>query len=291
MLLLKIILFVVIVGLFICCGFYEDEKSNIRFHLCKKQCYALIPTIIFILMLCVTFVPANTVGIRWSAISGTSEKTLDEGIHFKSPIDKIYCIPTTVQERTIKDVMVQTKDAQFVTSTINIKFKVDKKNAYSVYKGYGTLDELKKNIVSNYAQKSIESVVTQYNVIDVLGEKKNEIYKKSSEQLAEMFADEGVSLVQLTIKDTNAGDEIEKAIAAEAVAKKKVETAEQNRLKAEKDAETKIIKAKAEAEANKILTKELTDSVLTDKWIDKWNGQLPSTVAGDNSDFMIGLGK
>ena len=52
-----------------------------------------------------------------------------------------------------------------------------------------------------------------------------------------MLKSEGVELIQLTIKDMNAGDEIEKAIADEAVAKKRVETAEQNRLKAKKDAE------------------------------------------------------
>ncbi len=68
-------------------------------------------------------------------------------------------------------------------------------------------------------------------MIDTLGAKKNEIYSLATKDLQNMLKDEGVELVQLTIKDMNAGDEIEKAIADEAVAKKRVETAEQNRLK------------------------------------------------------------
>lgn len=248
----------------------------------KKQCFfSLIPLAVFILTLCIVFVPANNVGIKWSATKGTSEKTLDEGITFKSPLDEVYYIPTTVQERTMKNVTVQTKDSQFVTSVVNVKFKVDKKNAFKIYKGYGTIEELKKNIISNYSQKAIEEVVTQYNVIDVLGGSKNEIYKKSTDILNNMLSNEGVTLVQLTIKDMDAGEDIEKAIRDEAVAKKEVETAEQKRLKAQKDAETKVIKAQGEADANAILTKDLTDSVLLDKWIEKWNGELPKVTGND----------
>lgn len=225
----------------------ESRKSK------KAALLGIIPLAVFLLSMCIVYVPSNNVGIRWSAVGGTSDKTLNEGIAIKSPIDKVFLIPTTVEERTIKKVNVQTKDAQFVTSEVNVKFRVNQKDAFKVYKRYTTLDNLKQNIISNYAQKSIETVVTQYNVIDVLGAKKNEVYKMASKDLQEMLKSEGVELIQLTIKDMNAGDEIEKAIADEAVAKKRVETAEQNRLKAKKDAQTKVINAKAEADANKIL--------------------------------------
>lgn len=100
-----------------------------------------------------------------------------------------------------------------------------------------------------------------------------------------MLKDEGVELVQLTIKDMNAGSEIEKAIADEAVAKKRVETAEQNRLKAKKDAETKVVNAKAEADANKILEKQLTNKILIQQWIEKWNGEVPK-VSGDSKSMI-----
>ncbi len=166
---------------------------------------------------------------------------------------------------------------------------MNQKDAFKVYKRYTTLDNLKQNIISNYAQKSIETVVTQYNVIDVLGAKKNEVYKMASKDLQEMLKSEGVELIQLTIKDMNAGDEIEKAIADEAVAKKRVETAEQNRLKAKKDAQTKVINAKAEADANKILEKQLTNKILAQQWIKKWNGEVPK-VSGDNKS-MINIGE
>lgn len=258
-------------------GYQKESKKGVFF--------GAIPLVVFVISLCIVYVPSNNVGIRWSAFGGTSDKTLNEGIAFKSPIDKIYFIPTTVEERTIKKVNVQTKDAQFVTAEVNVKFRVNQKDAFKVYKRYTTLDNLKANIISNYAQKSIETVVTQYNVIDTLGAKKNEIYTLATKDLSNMLKGEGVELVQLTIKDMNAGDEIEKAIADEAVAKKQVETAEQNRLKAKKDAETKVVNAKAEADANRILEKQLTNKILIQQWIEKWNGEVPK-VSGDGKTMI-----
>ena len=272
------VLMIIVAAALIIIGCFDENgirKSK------KIALLGIVPLAMFVISLCIVYVPSNNVGIRWSAFGGTR-------IAIKSPIDKVFLIPTTVEERTIKKVNVQTKDAQFVTSEVNVKFKVNQKDAFKVYKRYTTLDNLKQNIISNYAQKSIETVVTQYNVIDVLGAQKNEVYTMATKDLQQMLKSEGVELIQLTIKDMNAGDEIEKAIADEAVAKKRVETAEQNRLKAKKDAETKVINAKAEADANKILEKQMTNKILAQQWIKKWNGEVPK-VSGDNKS-MINIG-
>ena len=50
------------------------------------------------------------------------------------------------------------------------------------------------------------------------------------------------------------------------------------------DAQTKLIKAEGEAKANEIKTKQLTDEILTEMFIEKWDGKLP-TVSG--SDGMM----
>ena len=282
--LFKVLLIIIAIALF-CVAGYNSETETFKCN--KRQTIALIPIAIFVLSLCVVRVPANNVGVYWSAVNGTQEKTLGEGIKFKAPIDKVYLIPTTVEERTIKDVTVQTKDAQSVKAEINVKFRVDKKSAFEVYKRYGDLETLKKNVVSNYSQKAIEKVTADYNVIDILGNKKNEVYKASTKELEELFEGEGVNLISLTIKDMNAGDKIEKAIEDEAVDKKEVETAEQKKAKAEKEAETKIIKAEAEAKANKLKEKTLTKEILMQEMLDKWNGELPKVTDGDSGIFNL----
>lgn len=284
MFIIQSVLILTVAAVFIGAGLYKDEYGDIAGWKPEKKCFlSLIPLSMWVLTLSIAFVPANTVGVKWSAFGGTSETTLNEGVTLKIPFaDKIYIIPTTVQERTVKNVSVQTKDAQFIKMEVNVKFNVSKSNAFKVYKRYGDIDSMKQNIIGNYAQKSVETVVTQYNVIEVLGEKKNEVYTRATADLKEKLAKEGVELTSLTIKDMDAGKEIEEAISKEAVAKKAVETAKQEKEKAQIVAEKKKIEAQGEADANAIKTSKLTDAVLREMLIKKWDGKLPKVSSSEN---------
>lgn len=284
---LKVALFLLIPISFIGFGIKKVDY-DFTFKLNKKCLFSLIPLAVFILSNSVVIIPANSVGVRYSAFNGTSKKTLDEGVHLIVPfVDKIYEIDTTTQERTDENLSVQTKDAQWISVETNVKYRVSEENAFKVYKGYKTLDNLNKNIIGNYAQDALNTVCSQYNVIDILGEKRNEIIEKTVALLSEKFENEGITLTALTLKDIDAGDEIEKAIKEEAVAKKQVETAEQNRLKAEKEAETKLIEAQGDAAANAAKTSQLTDEILMEQFIKKWNGELPKVTGSDGNIIDI----
>ena len=244
--------------------------------------FAALSGVLCIGLSCVTSIPANTVGIKYNFIFGTSEDTLSEGLVLKSPLDKVYLIDTTVQERTIENLSSQTKDSQFVTISVNVKYQVEPANAYKIYKGYKTLENLDTNLIANMAQRCIEEITTKYNIIEVLGEKRNDIYRDEV-LLKERLLAEGINFKMLTIKDTDAGDEIKSAIRAEAIAKKAVETAEQNKQKAEIEAQTKLIEAEGEAAANKVKTESLTDQILVQQWIEKWNGIMPIVSGQDGT--------
>ena len=47
------------------------------------------------------------------------------------------------------------------------------------------------------------------------------------------------------------------------------------------------IKAQGEAEANKVISQSLSDKVIENKKIEKWNGELPATVAGQDVMLML----
>lgn len=284
--LINIILFAV--GLLaLACGVYathSEYQEDVKHGKSMRNC-GLVLVVLGVLLSCVYIVPANNVGVKYSMFTGTSEETLGEGFGVKLPIDKVYLIDTTVQERTIENLTGQTKDAQWLSMTVNVKYQVDPANAFKVYKNYRTLENLDTNLISNITQRCMESVTTKYNVIDVLGEQRDNIYKEIETLLREELAKEGVTFKMLTIKDTDAGEAIEKAIQEEAVAKKQVETAEQQKAKAEIEAQTKLIEAQGEAEANAVKTQQLTSQILTEMWINKWDGHL-SVVSGSNDTML-----
>lgn len=301
------------VALFIVLGTSLEEHKDKWGDTCHRTIWKMnirqtlaVFGLLFCLLGFFTKIPANHVGIIYSPFGGTRSDTLSEGFSTKNPLDKIYKISTEVQTKTVDNLTTQTKDAQYVTSSLDIKYKVNASNAYIVFKQYRTLDRVSENLIVPTAQRVLEHVTTTYNIIDILGEKRNEIYNELEKGLAEEFILYGVDFVAITINDMDAGESLEAAITAEAVAKKEVETAEQMLLKtqteakqksvqaqAEQDAarieaETKIIKAKAEKESNELLNSSLSEDILQKQWIDKWNGEMPKYV-GDSENLMIGL--
>lgn len=300
-------------GLFAVLGFddekYENEWGNTRHKIVwkvrKRQLLATLGLTICLIG-CFTKIPANNVGIVYSPFGGTRSETLAEGFKRKNPLDKIYKISTETQTTRVENLTTQTNDAQYVTSTLDVKYKVNASNAFLVFKQYRTLDKMSADLIMPTAQRVLELITTNYNVIDILGAKRADVYTELNAKLSEELALYGVDFVSITILDMDAGEKLEAAITEEAVAKKAVETAEQNLLKAETEAkqksvqakaeqeaaiieaETKLIEAEAEKKANELLNQSLSDDILQKQWIDKWDGEMP-TYYGDSDNLMIGL--
>lgn len=278
-----------------------EWKLRGRQFLCIIGFLVLIPGFI-------SKVPANSVGIIYSPFSGTSETTLSEGFHSKGIFDKVYPISTEVQSITIEGLTTQTEDAQYVTTVLDVKYRVNTNNAYLVFTQYRTLDNMSNTLIKPTTQRVLELITTKYNVMDVLGAKRSDIYTELEKALKQEFAKYGVEFYSISITDMDAGDAIEKAIEAEAVAKKAVETAEQELLKAQTEAkkaavtaqaeqdaakitaQTKIIEAEAEKKANELLNQSLTDKVLEKLWIEKWNGTTPTYYGGNGADLIFNTG-
>lgn len=293
----------VTVVLFVVLGLDLDNEC---FKFRGRQALSLLGLLIC-LFGCITKVPVNSVGIVYSPFGGTKEMTLSEGFHTKNIFDKVYKISSEVQSMTLDNITTQTKDAQYLNSYLDIKYRVNEANAYVVFKQYRTLKNMSDNLIVSTTQRMLELVTTKYNVIDILGEKRSNVYSEVEIMLAEELAKYGVEFVSITINDMDAGEKLENAITDEAVAKKAVETAEQNLLKAETEAkqktiqaqaeqdaakikaETKVIEAEAEKQANELLNQSLSKEVLQKEWIEKWNGQMPTYYGGSDAGIMFNM--
>ncbi len=218
--------------------------------------------LIVTLLFSIKTVPANHVGVKYSPFSGVSNTTLNSGFHLLSPFDKVYNISTEVQSETLKELTGQTSDAQFLKIEIDVKYQVNRQDVFKVFQQFRTLEQLNRVYLRPVVQRAIEQVLTQYNIIDVLGEKRNEVYDKIKENLTKSFSDASLQLYSFSILDTDAGDEIESAIKRESIAKKDAETAKQNLEKEKIEAEIKKTKAQAEADANAILSEKIDDKIL-----------------------------
>ncbi len=239
-----------------------------------------------------TIVPANSVGVLYSPFSGgVQDDVLYEGIQTKGPFDSVYVLSTEVQTDKIDNLFGQTQDSQFLTISIDVKYQVNSTEAVKVFKKFRSLSRVTTDLLKPAAQRAIEDATTKYNIIEILGDRRTDVYIDIERALITRFETDGITLHSITFLDTDGGEEIEQAIRAEAVAKKAVETAEQARTKAEIEAETRIIQAQAEAEEKRILAEAVAQNpeVLELEWIKKWSGVLPIYMGGDNSSVMLDL--
>ena len=236
---------------------------------------------------CFTNIGANRVGIVYNPFRGGIQSyTLGQGYKTKSPLTKIYKINTEVQELTFKNISVQTNDSQFVNAIIKAQVKIDSNKAFEYFSKYKdkNLEDI-SSLLSSTMQKQLETITTQYNIMDVLGAKRDEIVNKSLDLIQKELIKDGISVLRITLVDTDAGEQIEKAIANEAVAKKEAETAEYKKQKAQLEGEAKVIEAQKEKEANELISKTLTDELLMEQFIEKWDGKL-SVVSGNANGFF-----
>lgn len=262
---------------------YNRDTEEIRWGM-NPSMFLGLSGLLIILFGCFTTIGANTVGIMYNPFKGgIQNEVMGEGFRTKSPFDRVYKLSTEVQEFEFKNVSVQTNDSQYVNSILQVQVRIDKEKAFEYFKKYSgkSLKDI-QSILSNTTQKQLEMVTTQYNIMEVLGEKRDEIVNKTLEAVREELAKDGIAVERIILVDTDAGQTIEAAIQKEASAKKEAETAKYLKEKAQLEGEAKVIEAEKEKEANALKNKSLTKEILAEKMLEKWNGQLPSTMLSED---------
>lgn len=157
-----------------------------------------------------------------------------------------------------------------------------------------------ENLVSSAVKASSKTLTdaesTNRSVIEPLA------IKNLQKSLDEKYGENVIIINKVTISNTDFEDSYNQAIAAKQKAKlaaeeqeiknkQAVDKAEANakvKMKnAQAEADAKIISAEAEAKANKLLENSLSEKILKEKYIQKWNGQLPKVITGDDGNTIM----
>lgn len=216
-------------------------------------------------------------------------------------------INTQTQELAI-ETMAYSSDAQVMTIQMTAQYQMRGDKAVDIVKQYGNAEALKSRITSIITEtpKSVVSKRTAMDIIANRGEITPEVEAAIVESIGEDYF---VNITKVTITNIDFSDAFESAVedkmiaeqtklkadyenqtkiaqaAADAEAKLKAAQAEIEIAKA--NAEAKKIAAEAEAEANRTIQNSITDKILEKQYLDKWDGKLPEVVAGDNTGIMI----
>ena len=262
----------------------EIELTKEQKKLVKKIVIGAIGIIIALILVFGSFRTINSgevgIRVRFGKVVTTQ---MNEGVNFKIPlIEKIVKMNIQVQKVEV-ETSSASKDLQDVNMKLAVNYRVDGTKATELYKNVGTnYDEV---VLQPAIQESIKAVTSQYTAEELITNR-SEVSKKCMETLQSKVEKYGLMIDNFNITNFNFSAEFNKAIEEKQVAEQKVLTAKQELEKSKVEAERKVVEAEAEKKANEMKQQSLTDNVIKEKFIEKWNGQLP-TVTGGNGIFNI----
>ncbi len=250
----------------------------------------------------VKIIPTGYTGVR-TTFGQISSNVVQSGLSFKIPfIQSITLVNNKQQDVTFEGtVSSETSERNEVFfSGITVTYQINAEKSSWIY---ANVSNYKNNLVSESlvasalktSSKTLTPTdVTSRNILEPL------VKDNIQASLNEKYGSEVVKINKVVINNATFDDEYNDKIAQKQQAQMAYETQQiENKTAVEKaeadatvkitqaqaEADAKLISANAEAEANKLLEESLTDNILKEKTIDKWNGELPK-VTGEN-DMML----
>lgn len=181
-------------------------------------------------------------------------------------------------------------DAQTMDVQMTLQYQIMSDKVIEISKQYGSLELLQSRIQAIAIEKT-KAALSSHKAMDIIADRASmspAVEQAIKEAIGEEYF---VNVTAVVLTNIDFSDAFEAAVEEKMVAEQKQLKAEyENKTKiaqAEADAKAKVLSAEAEAKANELLEKSLTDMILREMYIEKWDGKLPSVVAGDEAAIMI----
>jgi regulator of protease activity HflC (stomatin/prohibitin superfamily) len=284
-----------LVGITVYIGLKSKEKKALA---SLALVLAVVLCVGALVLSCVQTVPTGHTGVV-TTFGRVENTTLDSGVHFVLPWQNVVKMDNRVQKQTV-ELPCFSSDIQEVNLTYTINYQIKKSDAQTIYRTIGV--DYYQTVIQPCITESVKVVTARYTAEQLVG-KRNELAGAIEVDLAEKLLSYNIELVSTSIENMDFTNAFTDAVEAKQVA-------QQNKLRAETEAEQKVIEAKAaaevrkvnadaaayellakaeaEAEANRKISESLTQELINYTYAQSWNGKLPTVMTGgDSSSSMI----
>ncbi len=243
-------------------------------------------------------IPTGYTGIR-TTYGQISQQTVPNGLNWKIPfIQDITIVNNKQQDVQLGANQIwgeSSEKVQVYAADITVSYRLNPDRSAYLYANFRDIDNIiTEGMLSTAVKQAMATLpataVTQRGSIEPAS-------KASLQQVAdEKYGAGTISIIQLTIGDMNFEDSYNVGIAAKNQAlleqeqqaiinKTNIEAAEAEaeaaRIRAQGAADAARIEAEGKAEANAIVDGSVTENTLRQDMLNKWDGQLPDAVLGE----------
>lgn len=194
---------------------------------------------------------------------------------------------------TYTDISVDTTtlDGQQIELNYTARFSVDPKEAGWIANNIGTEADVVEKIVKTDTRIHARNIAREFNAADLYTGNISQVQKAMEDKLRPMFEENGLFLDEFGIRSIIFTPEYIRAIEAKQIEKERVITEENIAKQEEFRKQARITKAEGQAEEQRLQRATLTNELLMKMWIEKWNGDVPSVVAGEQGNLLLQIPK
>lgn len=219
--------------------------------------------------------------LTWGA---PSQVASEEGLHFKVPIMQSVVKMNVQTQKYEADATAASKDLQIVTAKIAVNYHLVPESVPRLYQEIGPAYQ--ERVIQPAVQEVVKAATAQFTAEELITERAS-VKENIKTRLDERLRGRGIIVEDISIVDFDFSESFNQAIEAKV-------TAEQLKLKAERDlqriqieAQQKIENAKAEAEALRLQRQEVSVDLIELRKIEvqrmaieKWDGKMPQITGG-----------
>lgn len=258
----------------------------------------LIPVIslfiVLIVVLCsFTKVPTGHTGVL-TTFGRVENYTLDAGIHFKAPWQRVVKMDNRVQKHSV-ELSCFSSDIQEVKVIYTLNYQISKTNAMTIYATIG--QDYFDTVITPNISEAVKVSAAKFTAESLVNDR-SRLASNIETSLNNLLTPYNIEVVGTSIEDIDFTDAFTNAVEAKQVAqqdKLKAQTvAEQQVIEANAAAEVKKInvdaeayeiqvRADAEAEANKKINASLSQNLIDYTRAQRWDGKYPTYFGGDSA--------
>jgi prohibitin 1 len=216
------------------------------------------------------------------------ERILAEGFH---PILPIY---TNIKKMSVRvkkiDVAtkVGTKDLQTLDLDTSINWHIEASQVNRVYQQLGDEQQIRDTIITPAISEVLKASTPQRTAEEIL-KQRSDLKQEIERNITPRLAKYGLRVDDVSLTKIGFSPEFTKSIEQKQIAEQDAKKAEYEAIKASKQAEAEVNRAKGTAEAQKLLRQSLNKELLEKQAIEKWDGKFPTVMGGNGSLPLINI--
>ena len=253
--------------------------------------------------------PGNT-GVIFNQWSG-SLRTVPQGMAWRMPwITQVQSYPTALRTYTMvrrsgegssatdDSIDLPTREGQHITQDISVTYNTSEDRADQVFKAFrgADIEDIEVTFIRRTIITVAQNTAGQMSLSEVISSKRSELQDDIQRKLQTEIEKMGFHLDKVNLGASHLPQSLEAQMQLKMAAQQLAQQAEyelqKNQMlakadvaKAEGEAQSILVRAKAQSEANRLLQSTLTQNLIQSMAIDKWDGTLPQ-VSGGATPFV-----